>query len=253
VSVSVRDVVVSLSEDDKRNVIFDLTLNFEATASFQETVESVRDVYSVTNVLNVEESDATLCTGFCFRSLRDKATASVTPKDGANELFGILYGGITASYTKINGQFFTEGIIQTQLLYKNGKDRPVSLTTEIPYQIALPVDSVCNTRLQPEVSVTNLSARLRNGGEIDVTSELILSVKGLRTETVHILSDVQIGEPKEPDEYAVTLYLVRSGETLWDVAKALNTSEEILRAQNPESGTLSGGEKIIFYREENNS
>ncbi|MBO4538795.1 MAG: LysM peptidoglycan-binding domain-containing protein [Clostridia bacterium] len=101
----------------------------------------------------------------------------------------------------------------------------------------------------PSVIVTNVAAKSR-GGEVDLSFEAIVNLKGVSEKTICVVSAIETGAPKEENDFAISLYIVQKGETLWDVAKALNTSEEILLRQNADVPLpLSGGEKVILYRE----
>ena len=72
-----------------------------------------------------------------------------------------------------------------------------------------------------------------------------------RWEVTHfsIIYDVELGAEKEENDFAVSLYIAKEGETLWEVAKALNTDEITLAEQNADVGLpLKGGEKILLYK-----
>ncbi len=248
--VSVGKAELSLADGDKRMLICDVSLDFFATTVKQTDVERVVDVYSTENELLIEKSDEDIVTSFCLRSLHEKGTAKITPKDGVNEVCGVLNPGVCASYNKINGNVSVEGVITACVLYKNAKDKASSQVAEIPYQILLPVDFSCESRFHPVVCVNNITVRMRSGGDIDVTCELSVVVKGASTETVNVIRSITVGEPKEQNDFAVGLYIVKPGETLWDVAKALNTDEETLVSQNPDLALpLKGDERIILFNE----
>ena len=76
------------------------------------------------------------------------------------------------------------------------------------------------------------------------------NLKGIERQSTQVIADHRaLGAEKEEDDYAICLYVVKAGETLWDVAKALNTDEATLQALNRDvSLPLCGGEKILLYR-----
>ena len=98
--------------------------------------------------------------------------------------------------------------------------------------------------------MTNVITRIRGGKDIETTTELLITVRGIKRTTAEVVSDVVIGADKEEDDYAISLYIVRPGESLFDVAKAMNSDEESIMKQNPELALpMQGGEKVIFYKE----
>ena len=54
---------------------------------------------------------------------------------------------------------------------------------------------------------------------------------------------------RELPSSAISIHIAKSGETLWDVAKALGSTPELVMLQNPDiTLPLSGGERVIVYR-----
>ena len=49
-----------------------------------------------------------------------------------------------------------------------------------------------------------------------------------------IVEDMEEGAAKEDDNIAISLYIAKEGESLWDVAKMLSTDEKTLMQLNPD-------------------
>ena len=249
VDATVKSAELSLAEGDKRLLITDISLGFCGCGTETVEAQTVTDAYSIRNEIDIKSEEKTVNECFCLRTLREKASSRFIPENGINELFGVLSPCVSASFSINNGSVSIEGVIESDILYLSGKDEFSGQKAETPFKILLPIDYKCESRMQPQIVVTNVNARLRNG-EVDLLIELIITVKGVSSKVLRVLSSVEIGAPKEEDDYAVCLYIVRKDETLWDVAKALNTSEEILLKQNPDVPLpLGGGERVILYKE----
>ena len=92
---------------------------------------------------------------------------------------------------------------------------------------------------------------MRGSSDLEVTVELVVTVRGIKLNIISLGTDLEIGDAKEIDDFAISLYVVKQGETLYDVAKALNTEESTLTRLNEDiSFPLKGGEKVLFYKEE---
>lgn len=249
IDVTVKNSELSLADGDKRLLISDVTLSFCGCAAKTVEAETVVDAYSETNEIALKAQDVTVTEGFCTSRIREKISDKISFKNGINELFGVLCPTVSASYVNNNGTVSVEGIIYTGILFLTGKDEAESVTSETTFKFSLPLDYICENKMQPSVCITGVSARSR-GSEVDLLIEVILSVKGVTSKTVRVVSEIETGQAKEENDFAVSLYIVRKGETLWDVAKALNTSEDVLLTQNTDVPLpLSGGEKVILFRE----
>jgi LysM repeat protein len=63
-----------------------------------------------------------------------------------------------------------------------------------------------------------------------------------------IISDVCVGEEKPIDECSLYIYVVKPNDTLWDIAKEMNVSEDLIVEQNPDILLpLLPGSKLVIY------
>ena len=66
------------------------------------------------------------------------------------------------------------------------------------------------------------------------------------------ISAVEEGEPKKACDSAVSVYIPKAGDGLWETAKRLSESPENIEKSNPElTFPLTGKERIIIYRPKN--
>ena len=237
----------TVTESDKRIVVSDINLRLCGVGLEENEVQSVCDVYSTTHETEIISNIAEVNTNFCLRSVREKA--SVTEDVGnITEVLAVLTPEITVTGTRNSDGIKTEGIIQTTVIYVDGEN-VLSRGAEIPFVSIIGADFPCESIFVPEVTVTAISARPRGGAEIEITVELLVMVRGTQNKEINIISGITIGEEKQDEDFAVCLYIVKPDETLWEVAKALNTDEETLTKQNEDLILpLKGGEKIILYK-----
>mgnify|MGYP002895369124 FL=1 len=63
------------------------------------------------------------------------------------------------------------------------------------------------------------------------------------------MSSVEVGEEKEQNTSALSLYIASEGDEMWDVCKALTATPEDIMKQNPAlSAPLSEGDRVIYFR-----
>ncbi len=249
IDACVKSAELSLADGDKRLVICDVSLSFCGAISLPIETETVSDAFSTTHEIEIKRSKEAVTEGFCSRCIREKITGKIMPDGGVNELFGVLCPAVSASVTTNNGSYYLEGVLQADVLYQTNEDVTKGQNVELPFKLNLPLESKCDSSVTAEIIVTNAAYKAR-GAEIELVFETVINVKGVSEKTIDVVSDIETGAKKEESDVAISLYIVRKGESLWDVAKALNTEEETLLRQNEDIGLpLNGGEKVILYRE----
>lgn len=245
-----KNLSFTITESDKRIVVSDVSLTIYGIGIEEKEVNGVCDVYCTTNEIKVESSTQTVNSHFCLRSLREKATATVSV-GSVSEVLTVTNPMLSVTGTRNADGVSIEGIVQTTVVYMDGADIK-SCEAEIPYVSTIGADYVCESIFAPEVTVTAINARPRGGSEIEINVELFVVVRGVRTTETVVIGGLEFGEKKEEDDFAISLYIVKPNETLWEVAKALNTDEATLTEQNSDIELpLKGGEKIILYKQLN--
>lgn len=246
---SVKNAEYSVTESDKRIVVSDVTVKITGVMLEEKETESVKDVYSLQNRIETEEEKAKVNSRFCLRSVREKAAATVSVSGGIREALCVLSPCVSASGRVSEDGIVVEGVIGATVLYSDENGETRTLSGEVPFVSNVGGDYPCETVFTPDVMITAINARPRGSGDVEITAELLVTVRGAQEKEITVISDVKVGEEKEPDDYTICVYVVKKGETLWDVAKELNADEEELIAQNADvTLPLKGGEKILLYK-----
>lgn len=100
-----------------------------------------------------------------------------------------------------------------------------------------------------EISVLN-SDFIVQDNMVDSNIELEVNTKSYRNSNINIIDQIENTGEKEQEDYSVIMYIVKKGDTLWEIAKRFNTTvDEIVRVngiENPD--VLDVGQKIFIPR-----
>jgi len=241
-----------LSDGDTRIIISDVSFALRASSSVTNEMQGIIDAYSVTNELTLTRSNANLNGGFCYRTVREKVSGVIALEANANEVCAALSPHISASSNVNEAGISAEGIITSSAIILDEAGVLKTLAVSVPYRVNIAKEFDCDAHMRPDVQLSSFTARLKSATEVEVAAEVAVTLRGVSSTEFSMVSDIEIGASKEENDFAISLYIVKSGETLFDVARALNTREQVLIAQNPDMTLpLSGGEKVLVYKEIN--
>lgn len=242
----------TLSAQDSRAFVTDIKLALYPIASDMREVESVVDAYSTTHDLKIEEKKHSLDSLFCLRTVRDKVSANVKAQNGVNDVMCITGAMLSYSTNLNNGILTAEGVICATVIYLDDENRTDSIKVELPFQTVIAKDFDCKIDISSQVMITGMFARVRTASEIEVSVEITVNASGKRTTMVNLISDIEMADAKEVDDVAITLYIVKPNQSMWEVAKELNTSEATIINQNPDLKLpVKAGDKVVLYKEIN--
>ncbi len=239
----------------------DNVLRVEATIemqvyAFQEQTESVvKDIFMLSNEVETKKADSDVSFLDKVEFVAGKFTTSAMLSDGrpaVRDIVSVVSSKNTLANASIqNGKLKVEGLVTASILYtdENGLN---SVKAELPYSLDFPIEFADSQELRVLEFVEDIVARPKRDKEIEVTTNISFQVEIWETGKVEFLSEAEIGEEKEMNHSAISVFVASEGDSVWDVAKALSATPKNLKQQNPEmNDVLQEGEKVLYFRQLN--
>ena len=94
-----------------------------------------------------------------------------------------------------------------------------------------------------------MSARQKQEGEIDAEATLKICLREERESVCRIVSGAAEGAAVPVNDSAISVYIPRAGDGLWELAKSLKKPPEEVAANNPDiEFPVKEGQRVIVYR-----
>ena len=140
-----------------------------------------------------------------------------------------------------------EGAVLAEVFARNADGARKSRTLSLPFVFPLDVDG---DEIEADCSVCGLNVRRRSGGEIEAEAILKLSLRLYGKQKWSYVQECKVGEEKPVCNSAVSVFMTKEGESLWEVAKRLSKTPKELQESNPDlSFPVSAGQRIFVYRQ----
>ena len=218
----------------------------------ENTVMVVEDLYLEKNYISIT------CENFytieCNNSIsfKDNISGTASVLDTApfiDEVLGVSTNNIVLASSRVSdSKLYIEGIVNSTVVYFTKETNEItSVQVEMPFAVEQKVEGGFASVVT--MCLDNLSARSKRGKEIEVSAELnvFADVYGRRQECV--VTDVVVTGEKSREECSIVIYVVKPNQTIWDVAKETNVSQELILEQNPNVELpLKTGDKLVVYK-----
>ena len=236
------------------NIRIDYSLSAQFFAFGEELAMPVTSVFSVGHSLVSEGEDVALTRMkgiICFDDrVEGSATLDVSMPAADVVLSSSGTGMSVSSSTVVGDKIVVEGVAGVNVVYYNASvNTKNAVSVELPFSLTFPTrceegDSVVTTG-----RITNVSVKIRRGNEMDIRAEIALSAQVSSEVKRHFVTGLELGEPRPLPTTAFSIYVARTEEDLWDLARALDCDPEQIKTQNPDlTLPLAGGERVIVYR-----
>ena len=165
--------------------------------------------------------------------------------DGENEDFQLTKQGIA-----------TEGLIFCKVLYIAGDDTAPIQSKEIviPFEYLVEIPEVAETdRCEIRGVLEQIGGYVVDSNELEIRAVAGIYVTGFSPQTMYMIDEVE-EIPYSEEEISripsITGYIVKSGDTLWNIAKHYGTTIEKMKQYNENlTEPLETGQKLFLLKE----
>ncbi len=234
-------------EQGKCKIAAELTLSAEGCVYEETEIDGIADAFSATHEVALTYAEAE-CAGV---GEAIKLTERVSGKAALSSAvdFSDVFQAVTLQRAEANladgEEKRLEGVAMATLLVlgTDGTHRGVELS--LPFSLPVQAEGECTV----SVLACGMSARQRQEGEVEAEATLKIVLTPKRKWRVTPVAAVAEGAPLVLPDCAVSVYIPRAGDGLWELSKSLKKSPEEVSASNPDiEFPIKKGQRVIIYR-----
>lgn len=253
-SAQIESCKAELVTGENATVALDYNIEVCYQTFTEDVCNPVTDAFSVTNELNINGKSVTVSAPMCDETFFERVEGKIRLDDNmpvADRILSVC--GSRLSVTNAiagDGKLTVEGVAACNVVYSAEDGVKSSAAVELPFSITVSAPLKSGDSVMASGIVTAVTVKLRRDGELELKADIAVEYRASRAETKYVIDELTVGEERSIPTGAVAIHIARKGETLWEAAKALGTTPENVLLQNPGiSLPLSGGERVITYRQ----
>ncbi|MBQ7923956.1 MAG: DUF3794 domain-containing protein [Clostridia bacterium] len=237
-------------EKGKSKIVFSYVLSADCFLSCIEEVSVAQDAFSPLAQMRLErekgEGRYLTNTVKCTERIGGVAALSALP-EGEYTLEAAVLPHAETVCKKTERGAEVEGAALAEVLLRGADGGRKSCTLSLPFVFPVDIDGEA---FEADCIVCGLNVRRKNGGETEAEATLKVCVKAYERCAWEYIRETEEGEALEESDAAVSIFVPRAGETLWEVAKRLSRTPEELQRSNPDlEFPVKDGERIFVYRQ----
>ncbi|MEG1751860.1 MAG: DUF3794 domain-containing protein [Clostridia bacterium] len=214
---------------------------------------SVCDLFSLENEIKTTTESFENTTPLGSEYFEQKIEASLTLPENEPRVDKFLTSlgqkvKITSAYVN-DGSLILEGVAETNVVYVNDEmDSIHSVLVEIPFVTQARTEMDDNAMVLCEPTLTDFEVMVKRGRDVFVDAKIKANCNFTKKEDDSVISKVELGDELATHDEAIQIYFGKAGEAIWDIAKHLKISPQIILEQNPSlSDPLEQDTKIVIY------
>lgn len=250
VHYQVRNIIVKPNSVEEHSIYVEIEMGICAECYEEREINLIEDLYSTCSNLQFNKKRVTTIS----RKMRRTETLNVSskvnmPEIVGNELIDVDAEPTIIKMTKTNSRIMWEGELRLTFLYsEEGQMQVNSKNATLPFQMSLDnVENAENMEAMPDVEIQSSDCRV-DGGAVNCNADLRFDVGLHENRSLDIIDEISESDIEDPQDYSVIIYIVKKGDTLWNIAKRFrSTVDDIVRVngiENPDR--ILEGEKLYI-------
>lgn len=233
----IKNLIIKPNNVEEHSIYVEVELEVLCEVYKNQEINLIQDLYSpktsVTftqkqiNIMQRRESAQSTC------QIREKQTV---PEIGANKIYDV---GVNVEITKqtiLNDRILYEGELKLSYIYNSGGGVDTK-NTVIPFNFNVDFMGVNQTsNIETNIEIGMQDFIITEDGNIDVKVDINFNITMVKNAEINIIDDIQEEENRQVNSCSLVIYYVKSGDTLWKIAKKFgSTVDEIARINGIEN------------------
>ncbi len=250
VHVTVPDVSLAADADEetgKCRIRATLTLRAQGVICEEVAVDGVTDAFSRTHAVRLtyseSGSDGTGETVQFSERVSGKAALSAAI-DFSDTLQAVTLQRAEANLVRGENGTRAEGVALATLLVRapDGSHRGIEMS--LPFSVPVQAENA-----DIDVIACGMSARQKEERTIDAEATLKFTLTERLHSSARLIASAEEGEEIPEKDCAISVYVPRAGDGLWELAKRLKKSPEEVVESNPDlEFPIREGQRVVIYR-----
>ena len=260
--LEIQDKYIEVSTDengDERVIRVEVVAEVKLEVISEEQKEVLKDIYGISKKINVQKETYDY-EKIVFKNKNRytiKDTISINKNDVILQVYN-LDGKLKIENVEIKKDVIVvEGLIDCKILYIAADDNiPIKSYSQVLY-FSQTIDANNldeNMKIKLDASIEHITFSMISKNELEVKIVVYFDTMGVEKKSKEFIVDITEEENTNYIDYSsMIIYVVKSGDTLWDIAKRYNTTifeiANINNIDNPNS--IYHGQKFIILKNTN--
>lgn len=250
VNYEVKNIIIKLNTQDEHSICVEIEFEVTCYVYEEKQINLIQDMYSTSVNLNFEKKQIMTMTDkqnmTDIKQIREKINLADI------EGLSLIDVDITPTITnenKINSKILYEAELNLKFIFQNSRTQITTKETKIPFEYTvenLQNGESLNTNCNMEVKSTDFI--IQDNGDINCNIDLQTETNMYRTANINMIDSIEENGEREEQDYSIAIYIVKKGDTLWNIAKEFgSTVDGIARVNGIENtNQIMPGQKLYI-------
>jgi len=247
-SYMIKNIIIKPNSIEEHTVYIEIEVEISCMAYEEKEIRTIQDMYCPGEKMEFEKMMVnTITDKQCKKSVCNIREKVNVPELEAGTIIDVTITPTINKENRLSGRIVYEGELELNFIFTD--DSAVGINTKkvnLPFEQS--VDGIPeNCRADTRVEVSSQEF-LNQAGVVSSNLDLNFETDSYRATAIPVINNISTTPQEDLEDYSVIIYVVKSGDTLWEIAKRFgSTVDDIVRVNGIERpDKLNVGEKIYI-------
>ncbi|MBR6033679.1 MAG: DUF3794 domain-containing protein [Clostridia bacterium] len=253
VNYEIKNLIVKPNVGDEHSIYVETELEIFCSAYEKRNMTIIEDIYSPTQAISFTQKQIKIIENNDFFNDTFHVNEKMEiPELAGGKIYNVKIKPFVNMQRATNDEIDYEGDIKVDILFWNDiENRACNKIINLPMKYSLKVQGVNdNSDIETEITCGKQDISLLPDGNVGLNVDISFSVNSINYKDISVLDEITEDKNADNSSCSMVIYYVKSGDTLWNIAKQFrSTIEEITKINsidNPE--TLQIGRQLFIPR-----
>ena len=252
VNYEIKNIIIKPNSQEEHSIYIEIEIGVKCCVYEEKQINLIQDMYSPMENIEIKKKQITTMTNkqnvTNIKQIREKI--NLKDIDGLS-LVDVDIIPSMVNENKINTKILYEAELNMKFIFQNSKMQIITKDVKIPFEYTienLQNGESLNTNSNMEIKSKDFI--IQDGGNINCNIDIQTDTNMYRTANINMIDSIQENGEREEQDYSIVIYIVKKGDTLWNIAKEFgSTVDGIVRVNGIENKDLiMPGQKLYIPR-----
>jgi len=250
VNYEVKNIIIKPNSQEEHSIYIEIEIEVTCCVYEEKEINLIQDMYSPTQNIKFEKRQIMTMTDkqnkTDIKQIREKITLKDT--EGLN-LIDVDVTPCILNENKINSKILNECEMNLKFIFENSRKQLIVKEAKMPFEYT--VENLQNgetLNADSNIEVKSQDFIIQDSGNINCNIDLQTDTNLYRMASLNMIDSLEEDGDREEQDYSIVIYIVKKGDTLWNIAKEFgSTVDGIARVNGIENRNLiMPGQKLYI-------
>ena len=246
----IKNMILKPNAPEEHSIYMELEIGVSAFCYEEKQINLIQDLYSPCENLAFNKKKITTITNKQTRKEIKQIREKIEIEGMENKnIIDVDINPIIEKQENSNHRIFYTGNLEINFVLADKELQMEVRNSKIPFEYAVEgVEDAENTNARLEMEVASNDFMVQDGGMVTSNIDLVMNNQLDKNTNLNIMNEIQTNGEREEQDYSLILYIVKKGDTLWNIAKKYgSTVEDIVRTNGIEDANkIEIGQKLFI-------